>query len=96
MNRVNRKKKIAHSSGPAKLPTDMPGFDSLTRGGLPRHRTTLVIGGAGSGKTVFALQTLVSGANRREEPGIFVAFEENDKEIIANAATYDQSRPVPG
>jgi circadian clock protein KaiC len=94
MNRVmNRKKKIVHRTGPAKLPTDMPGFDALTRGGLPRGRTTLVIGGAGSGKTVFALQTLVSGARRREEPGIFVAFEENDKEIIANAATFGWDLP---
>jgi circadian clock protein KaiC len=85
---MNRKKKGAHQSGPAKLATDLPGFDALTRGGLPRRRTTLVIGGPGSGKTVFALQTLVSGARRREEPGIFVAFEENDREIIANAATF--------
>jgi len=94
MNRVlNRKKKIQRP-GPAKLPTDMPGFDALTRGGLPRGRTTLVIGGAGSGKTVFALQTLVSGARRREEPGIFVAFEENDKEIVANAATFGWDLPA--
>ena len=66
----------------------MPGFDALRRGGLPRGRTTLVMSGAGAGKTVFALQTLVSGARRLEEPGIFVAFEENDKEIIANAASF--------
>ncbi len=93
-NRVmKRKTKIAHRSGPAKIATDMPGFDALTRGGLPRGRTTLVIGGAGSGKTVFALQTLVSGARRREEPGIFVAFEENDKEIIANAASFGWDLP---
>ena len=95
MSRVlNRKKKIAHRPGPAKIATDMPGFDVLTRGGLPRHRTTLVVGGPGSGKTVFALQTLVSGASRRDEPGIFVAFEENDKEIIANAATFGWDLPA--
>ncbi|HEY3196549.1 MAG TPA: ATPase domain-containing protein, partial [Nitrospirales bacterium] len=94
MNRVKtRKMKITHRSGPAKLPTDMPGLDTLTRGGLPRGRTTLVIGGAGSGKTVFALQTLVSGARQREEPGIFVAFEENDREIVTNAASFGWDLP---
>jgi circadian clock protein KaiC len=84
---MKRKKKIAHQSGLAKIATELPGFDALSRGGLPRGRTTLIIGGPGSGKTVFALQTLVSGA-RREEPGIFVAFEEKDTEIIANASTF--------
>jgi KaiC/GvpD/RAD55 family RecA-like ATPase len=41
------------------------GFDDLTFGGLPRGRTTLVMGGPGSGKTVFALQVLVNGATSR-------------------------------
>ena len=38
------------------------GFDQITRGGLPRGSVTLVTGGSGSGKTVFGLQTLVTGA----------------------------------
>jgi circadian clock protein KaiC len=29
--------------------------DEITTGGLPRDRTTLVVGGPGCGKTVFAL-----------------------------------------
>lgn len=45
-------------------------------GGLPRGRTTLLVGGPGSGKTIFALQCLVHGARDHKEPGIFVAFEE--------------------
>ncbi len=55
---------------------------------MPRGRTTLVIGSPGSGKTVFALQTLVNGARRWQEPGIFVAFEENSEQIVANAASF--------
>ena len=72
----------------AKAPTDIPGFDEISFGGLPRGRVTLVIGGPGTGKTVFALETLVNGARDHEEPGIFVAFEENSEQIIANAATF--------
>ncbi|MEJ1963719.1 MAG: ATPase domain-containing protein [Gammaproteobacteria bacterium] len=34
----------------------------MTFGGLPRARTTLLSGGPGSGKTLFALQFLVHGA----------------------------------
>ena len=70
----------------AKAPTGIAGFDEMTGGGVPRGRTTLVVGGPGSGKTIFALQFLVHGAQAlRKEPGIFVAFEETAKRIVANA-----------
>jgi circadian clock protein KaiC len=76
-----------------KAQTGITGFDEVTRGGLPRGRTTLLIGTPGAGKTVFALQSLVSGARDQDEAGIFVAFEENSKQIIANAATFGWDLP---
>ena len=69
----------------AKASTGIAGFDEITRGGLPQGRTTLLAGGPGSGKTLFALQFLVHGAQARKEPGIFVAFEESSARIVANA-----------
>jgi circadian clock protein KaiC len=72
---------------PKKLLTGIQGFDEITDGGLPRGRTSLIMGGPGCGKTVFALQTLIEGAHRKEA-GIFVAFEESSRQIIANAATF--------
>ena len=71
-----------------KLATGIDGFDHLSGGGLPEGRVTLVIGGPGSGKTVFALQTMVNGARDRQLPGIFVAFEEPPRDIRANAASF--------
>lgn len=71
-----------------KAPTGIPGLDELTGGGLPRGRTTLLVGGSGSGKTILALEFLVHGAKRQGEPGIFVAFEETPERIIANAETF--------
>ena len=71
-----------------KMPTGIEGFDEITGGGLPRNRTSLVVGGPGCGKTVFAMQTLVNSARLCNEPGIFVAFEENSRQIIANAASF--------
>ena len=70
-----------------KLPTGIQGFDEITDGGLPRGRTTLVMGGPGCGKTVFALQSLVDAAHRAKEAGIFVAFEESTRHIVAALAT---------
>ena len=78
----------------AKIATGIEGFDELSGGGLPRNRTTLVMGGPGSGKTVFSLQALVNAARQRGESGIFVAFEERGREIMANAATFDWGLPA--
>jgi circadian clock protein KaiC len=80
-------------AGLHKTPTGIEGFDSITGGGLPRNRTTLLLGGPGSGKTVFALQTLVNGARQFGEPGIFVAFEENSRQILINAASFGWKLP---
>src|SRR5260370_35010312 len=80
-------------AGLHKMPTGIEGFDLITGGGLPRNRTTLLLGGPGSGKTVFALQTLVNGARQFGEPGIFVAFEENSRQILINAASFGWKLP---
>jgi circadian clock protein KaiC len=73
----------------AKLATGIEGFDELSSGGLPRHRTSLLVGGPGAGKTVFALQCLVNAASRHRAAGIVVAFEESPAQIIANSATFN-------
>ncbi len=75
-------------AGVAKMITGIQGFEEISGGGLPRGRTTLVLGGPGCGKTVFALQTLVNAASQRGETGIFVAFEENTRQIVINAGTF--------
>ena len=77
-----------------KSPTGIAGFDEITRGGLPAGRTTLIVGGPGAGKTVFALQTLVTAARTYREPGIFVAFEESSRQIVGNAATFGWDLPA--
>jgi circadian clock protein KaiC len=45
----------------SKCPTGIQGFDAISFGGLPRGRPTLICGGAGAGKTLFALEFLVRG-----------------------------------
>ena len=70
-----------------KSPTGIPGMDEITGGGLPKGRPTLVAGAAGCGKTLFAMEFLVNGAVQYEEPGVFVAFEENAEELTQNVAS---------
>src|SRR5215216_73963 len=74
-------------AGIQKSPTGIEGFDEITAGGLPTGRPTLVCGGPGCGKTLFAMQFLVSGATRFGEPGVFMSFEENSEELAKNVAS---------
>ncbi len=73
----------------SKAVTGIEGFDEITGGGLPGGRTTLLEGGAGSGKTLFAFQFLLHGSQNCGEPGVFVAFEEEPGRILANFGAFD-------
>jgi circadian clock protein KaiC len=70
-----------------KAPTGIIGLDEITYGGLPRGRTTLIAGSAGSGKTLLSMEFLVRGAKEFNENGVFMAFEESDKELISNVSS---------
>jgi circadian clock protein KaiC len=72
----------------SKTPTGIEGLDEVTNGGLPAGRTTLVCGSAGSGKTVLGLEFLVHGIEEYGEPGVFVAFEETEKDLRQNVASF--------
>lgn len=67
-----------------KVPTGIRGFDEITGGGLPWGRTSLVVGGPGCGKTLFGAEFLVRGATQFNEPGVFVSFEETEKDLVKN------------
>ena len=70
-----------------KSPTGIDGFDQVTAGGLPTGRPSLICGGAGCGKTLFAISFLVNGAVRFGEPGVFMSFEESSHELAQNVAS---------
>jgi circadian clock protein KaiC len=70
-----------------KISSGVTGFDEITRGGLPRGRVSVVLGAAGCGKTIFALQGLVTGA-KAGEPGLFVTFEESPKQILKDMSHF--------
>ncbi len=83
-----RKPPCAHCP---KVATGIPGFDEISRGGLPRNRTTWSWVGPAPERPFFALQTLINAAQVHRQSGIFVAFEEDAREIFANAATFGWS-----
>src|SRR5512146_768238 len=75
-----------------KAPSGIKGLDEITGGGLPQGRPTLVCGGPGCGKTLFSLQFLLNGA-KHGEPGVFVAFEETEDDLIKNVRSLGYDLP---
>jgi len=71
-----------------RVATGIKGFDELVVGGFPLSSTILVSGGAGTGKTIFGLSYLYSGAKEFNEPGLYITLEGNLKNIIWNMETF--------
>jgi len=71
-----------------KLSTGITGFDQIANGGIPIGRSTLISGTAGSGKTVFALQFVLSGIREYDQNGVFVTFEETPADLMLNVRSF--------
>jgi circadian clock protein KaiC len=83
----NNRARAVSSGASVHLPktaTGIDGLDDLTLGGLPTGRPTLLCGAAGCGKTLFGMTFLVNGCDRFDEPGVFMSFEEREKDLAAN------------
>ena len=76
-----------------KCPTGIKGFDQITEGGLPKNRTTLVCGSAGSGKTLMGIDFLIKGASHYNEPGVLMSFEETEDELYKDVASLSLDLP---
>jgi len=61
--------------------TGIFGLDDLLGGGFRPNTVNIVLGSAGVGKTIFALQFLLEGLENGEK-GIFVSFDMNEKSVI--------------
>jgi len=61
--------------------TGIPGFDSTLSVGLKKNSSVVVSGPPGSGKTIFGLQFIYSGANEFDEPGVYISLSQSIDEI---------------
>jgi circadian clock protein KaiC len=92
--------KVKRTTAPAskiqKSLTGIQGFDDITGGGLPRYRPTILLGNTGSGKTIMAMEFLINGITMHNEPGVFMAFEEDPEELAVNVSSlgYDLNKHV--
>ena len=68
-------------SNDERVPTGIPGLDEVMSGGFEKGSYNLIAGGAGSGKSIFSMQFLVTGIEKFNEPGIYVTFEEKKENV---------------
>ncbi len=66
-----------------RIPSGIKNFDKIIEHGFEKNSVNLVVGGSGSGKTIFAVQFLVEGINSGENV-LYITFEENKKEFYSN------------
>jgi len=64
-----------------RVKTGIFGLDELLGGGYLPNTVNIVLGSAGVGKTIFALQFLLKGLEN-DEKGIFVSFDMDEKRLI--------------
>ena len=94
MTKITREKIPVKHYKLLKCLTGIKGFDEITEGGLPKNRTTLVSGNAGSGKTLFGIDFLIKGATDYKEPGILMSFEETEDELYKDVASLNMDLPA--
>ncbi|MGM0605189.1 MAG: RAD55 family ATPase [Halobacteriota archaeon] len=63
------------------IKTGVDGLDSILDGGIVAQSTVLVSGNPGTGKSIFGIQYLYSGAVDEGQRGIYISFEENATDI---------------
>jgi len=63
-----------------RISTGISGLDPLIQGGFKRNSVNLVAGGAGTGKSIFAMQFIIEGL-KKNEPGIYITFEEKKEKV---------------
>jgi len=68
--------------------TGIAGFDPLVQGGFPLGSSILIAGGPGTGKSIFSLQYLISGATKYKEKGLYVSFEQTTRAIKNQASQF--------
>ena len=61
--------------------TGIEGLDSILGGGIVDNATVLISGNPGTGKSILGLQYIYNGVREFDEKGIYLSFEENEKDL---------------
>lgn len=71
----------------ARVSSGVHGLDEAIGGGFPLHRTVLLCGDIGTGKTTFGLQFLLEGA-KGGEAGLLISVDEKPRHVLEDARRF--------
>lgn len=74
--------------GIRKVGTGIAGLDTMLRGGFPEGRMILVMGGPGTGKTIFCSQFLRYGATEQDEKVVYISLDETKSHFLEEMLTF--------
>jgi len=77
--------------GEGRVPTGIPGLDGLIQGGLQPGDFVLLVGGIGTGKTIFSSQFAYQGASSLNQPSVYATFEEDIISLRRNMLKFDMN-----
>jgi circadian clock protein KaiC len=79
----------AKESGKGRVSTGIPGLDGLVQGGLQPGDFVLLVGGIGTGKTIFSSEFAYQGASTLNQPAVYATFEEDVLSLRRNMLKFD-------
>lgn len=79
---------MAREKGSNLTRTGNSSLDRILKGGILKGHSVLVEGGAGTGKTILALQFLYEGAMNLNEPGILLSLDVHPAKLYRDAAAF--------
>lgn len=84
--RVNIKRKKS-SKEIQRISTKIPGFDKLIQGGFKNKSINLLVGGSGSGKSIFSTHFIMNSM-KDGEPCLYITFEEKKDQFYENMMNF--------
>ncbi len=75
-------------TGSSRVLTGIPGLDDVMSGGFEKGSVNMVGGGPGSGKSIFAMQFIINGIEKFNEPGLYVTFEESKTDLYKHMQSF--------
>ena len=78
---LGAKRKTSAKKKEERVNSGIIGMDKLIEGGFEKNSVNLIVGGSGSGKTIFAMQFLIDGIEKGENV-LYITFEEKKREFF--------------